>query len=219
MVKNISNRYDTEKSWLVFHAEYDKMDIPFIRTATGIPTSLQRFSGSKNPSEFSSWVHFYEPDYKFTQLWNNPQQYVSRLKKFEGIISPDFSICPDSPWPVQFYNKYRNHALAYWLSLQGVPVIPNVRWGNESSFEFCFRGIEKNSTVAIGTLGQLKKSGNRDLFLAGLPVMVATLSPHTIIVYGKAPNDIFGRYSASGINIIHFPSATERYHNCGRGVA
>lgn len=152
MAKNISDRYDTEKSWLVCGAEFDKKDIPFIETATDIPTSLQRFSSRNNASDFSSWVHFYEPDHKFIQLWNNPKKYASQLIQFGGIISLDFSICPDHPWAIQYKNKYRNHALAYWLSLQGIPVIPNVRWGNENSYEFCFNGIEKTVLLLLARL-------------------------------------------------------------------
>jgi hypothetical protein len=41
--------------------------------------------------------------------------------------------------------------------------------------------------------------------------MVSTLCPHTIIVYGKAPDDIFGIYEDAGIKIISFPSSTEQY--------
>lgn len=219
MGKNTDLRYDTEKSWLVRGAKFDKYDIPFIETSTDMPTLLLPFSKRNSATDFSSWVHFYEPDNEFAQILNNPKGYISCLKKFGGIISPDFSICPDYPWPLQINNKYWNHALAYWLSTQGIPVIPNVRWGDEHSFCFCFRGIEKNSVVAVSTHGQLKRTDNKKLFLDGLPVMVSTLSPHTIIVYGKAPDAIFGPYKNSGIKIVQFPSATEQYYNHRKVVA
>lgn len=170
---------------------------------------------SKRNGAYSSWVHFYESDSKFICLLNQPRKYVSSLKKFAGIISPDFSICADFPLPLQIKNKYWNHALAYWLSTQGIPVIPNVRWGDARSFSFCFRGIEKNSVVAISTHGQLRRIDNKKLFLAGLPVMIETLLPHTIIVHGKAPDTIFGQYKKDGIKIINFPSEKEMYHRKG----
>ncbi|MCL2409959.1 MAG: DUF4417 domain-containing protein, partial [Oscillospiraceae bacterium] len=152
-------------------------------------------------------------------IWTNPREHVETLKRFSGIISPDFSIYADSPIPTQLHNKYRNHAVAYWLSTQGIPVIPNVRWSNEQSYDFCFRGIEKNSIVAIGSHGQLKTTASRELFLKGLPVMVSTLMPHTIVVYGSAPDDVFGDYKASGIEIVVFASETARYHNRPTEVA
>jgi hypothetical protein len=212
------SRDDIEKSWLVRGARYDKYDIPFIETATHMPTSLLPFSKSNSTTDFSPWVHFYEQDYKFARLLNQPERYLARLKRFGGIISPDFSICPDYPWPLQIKNKYFNHALAYWLSTQGIPVIPNVRWGDEHSYDFCFNGIEKNSVVAVGTHGQLQRTDNKKVFSDGLPVMVAALSPHTIIVYGKEPDDVFGRYKKAGIRIVRFSSATEQYYLSRKGV-
>lgn len=218
MQKEYAHKHDIEKSWLVRGAVFDK-DIPIIETATDMPTALLPFSKRKDATDYSQWIHFYEPDDKFVQLKNDPMKYVDYLKRFGGIISPDFSICPDYPMPVQYNNKYWNHALAYWLSTQGIPVIPNVRWGDERSFDFCFNGIEKNSVVAVGTHGQMKSTVNKSLFLGGLPIMIDKLSPHTIIVYGKAPDDVFGQYIDAGIRIIQFPSATEQYYNHRKDVA
>lgn len=216
-MQNVKSQNDIEKSWLVHGASFDRCDIPFIHTATDIPTSLLPFSKRNETTDFSKWIHFYESDNKFVQILRCPKKYVPCLKKFGGIIAPDFSICPNYPWPLQIKNKYWNHALAYWLSTQGIPVIPNVRWGNEYSYVFSFNGIEKNSVVAVGTLGQLKRADNKKLFSDGLSVMIKRLSPHTIIVYGKAPDDIFGQYRASGIRILRFPSATEKYFNNRKG--
>lgn len=209
-----------EKAWLVHGAVFDgDEEIPLISTADEIPPSLVRFSDCATSNDYSSWVHFYEPDEKFTKLWNNPKGHVAQLQKFGGIIAPDFSICPDYPINVQRINKYQNHALAYWLSTQKIPVIPNVRWGDERSYSFCFSGIERNRVVAVGTHGQMKSTANRELFLKGLPVMVSTLSPHTIIVYGTAPDDIWGEYKKGGINIIQFSSQKACYHNQRKAVA
>ncbi|MCL2221325.1 MAG: DUF4417 domain-containing protein [Oscillospiraceae bacterium] len=207
-----NKKNDLEKSWLVKNAEFDKEDIPFIRTALELPQELVRFSQRNGSNEFHKWIHFFERDKDFICLWNNPKKYLPRLKKFAGIISPDLSYYADYPIPIQYQNKYRNHALSHWLSTKGVPVIPNVRWANRRSYGFCFRGVEKNSVVAIGTHGQMKSAENKKLFLEGLPVMMATLSPHTIIIYGKAPDEIWKEYSESGINIIQFPSEKETYH-------
>lgn len=218
MSKKYVSRYDTEKSWLVHGADYDEFDIPIIRTANVLPTALQSFSHRDRALNFERHIHFYEPDIDFVQLKNNPKVYVEKLRQFDGIISPDFSICPDYPYPRQLDNKYWNHALAYWLSTQGIPVIPNVRWGDERSYGFCFSGIEENSVVAIGTHGQMRAIVNRELFIKGLAKMVLKLTPHTIIVYGKAPADIFGKYEAAGIKIIHFPSETEQYYKKYRKV-
>jgi hypothetical protein len=214
--KLFKNQSGIEKSWLVQTATYDMEDIPYITTAEDIPPALVSFSHSRYSKDYTNWIHFYENDRKFICLWNNPTNYTGMLRKFGGIISPDLSIYADYPIPLQYQNKYRNHALAHWYSTQGIPVIPNVRWSNERSFSFCFRGIEKNSIVAVGTHGQMKSTGNRELFLKGLPIMITVLSPHTIIVYGKVIDNIWDEYKTMGIKIIHFPSEIERFHNQGK---
>jgi len=217
-VRKVKLKKDYEKSWLVKTASYDKStDIPFIVTADAIPSSIVSYTKSRRERDYSNWVHFYENDSSFSCIWNNPEEYVDYLKKFAGIISPDISICVDYPLPVQYYNKYRNHALSHWFYSLDIPVIPNVRWADERSYDFCFSGIEKNSTVAVGTHGQMKPNINKDLFLKGLPVMISRLSPSTIIVYGKAPDSIWGEYRDKGIDIKHFTSETEHYYSSRKG--
>ena len=47
---------------------------------------------------------------------------------------------------------------------------------------------------------------DRAIFKAGLAQTVQRLSPKNIIVYGAAPDDIFGTCIESGINVIPFES-------------
>ena len=50
----------------------------------------------------------------------------------------------------------------------GIEVIPNVRWNDERTYEFCFDGIEKNKTVAVGTHGCIKRKEDKTFFKIGL---------------------------------------------------
>ncbi len=111
----------------------------------------------------------------------------------------------------------RGRALALWLQNNGVEVIPNVRFGDERTFSFCFDGIEGNKTVAVGTHGCIKRKEDKIFFKAGLAQMVQRLSPKTIIVYGAAPDSIFKPYKEKGINIIAFESEFSKSRK--RGVA
>ena len=110
------------------------------------------------------------------------------------------------PLCMQLWNTYRGRALASWLQENGIEVIPNVRFGDERTFAFCFDGIEKNKTVAVGTHGCIKQKEDRIFFEKGLSIMVQRLKPKTIIVYGAAPDRIFKPYRDTGINIIAFES-------------
>ena len=107
---------------------------------------------------------------------------------------------------MQMWNTYRGRAVACWLQNNGVEVIPNVRFGDERTFSFCFDGIEENKTVAVGTHGCIKRKEDKIFFKIGLARMVQRLSPKTIIVYGSAPDSIFKHYKDIGINIIDFES-------------
>ena len=70
-------------------------------------------------------------DERFERIWKRSVAYLDRLSKFQGVISPDFSLYRDLPLGMQVWNTYRGHALGYWLSRQGLEVISNVRWGDE----------------------------------------------------------------------------------------
>ena len=59
------------------------------------------FSKAMSTKDFDQWVHFYEYDYKFAAIWDNPRKYLSRIKKFRGVITLDFSLYRDMPLVMQ----------------------------------------------------------------------------------------------------------------------
>ena len=211
IVKNetFEKNYDTFRSFLVKDAEYDgHIELPKLKTSKFIPEKLVSFSKavSKSWLDFDSWVMFYEHDVKFERLWNNPKQYIERLKRFKGIISPDFSMYRNMPLVMQQWSAYKGRALAVWFQNNGIEIIPNVRFNDERTYDFCFDGIEKFKTVAISTHGCIKKREDREYFKKGLAEMVKRLSPRKIIVYGSVPESIFKPYTDLGIVIIPFES-------------
>ena len=203
------NNYDVFHAFLVENADFDGyIELPVIKTSDKVPEKVVTFSKamSKSWSDFDCWVVFYEHDRKFERLWNNPKQYLDKLKKFKGVISPDFSLYRNMPLIMQMWNTYRGRAIAVWLQNNGIDIIPNVRFGDERTFSFCFDGIEENKTVAVGTHGCIKRKEDKIFFKIGLARMVQRLSPKTIIVYGSVPDSIFKPYKDMGINIIAFES-------------
>ncbi len=209
------NSYDVFHSFLVKNASYDGLfEMPVVCTSNNLPNNVVTFSKamSKNWNNFDCWVCFYEHDRRFERLWNNPNQYLNKLKKFKGVISPDYSLYRNMPLCFQIWNTYRSRALAAWLCENDIQVIPNVRWNDERTYMFCFEGIEKNKTVAVGTHGCIKKKADKAYFKKGIAQMVKALSPKNIIVYGAAPDDIFKPYKNMGINIIAFESEFSKAH-------
>ena len=57
----------------------------------------------------------------------------------------------EMPYALQIYNTFRNRWCGAYLSDKGIKVIPTVSWSDEKSIEFCFKGIEKGSIVAVST--------------------------------------------------------------------
>ena len=198
---------DVFHSFMVANATYaHTLEIPCIKPETSLPTKLISFSKSISSSDTDSWIHFYEDDVCFERVWSHPHRYLPILKKYAGVIAPDFSLYRDMPLVNQVWNIYRSRAIATWLQDNGIAVIPNVRWGDERTFDVCCAGISKHSVIAIGSHGCIKLAGERTYFQNGLAYVVDSLLPRTIIVYGSAPASIFGKYKKVGVDILCFSS-------------
>lgn len=198
---------DVFRAFLVKNATYSgEQEIPCLKKETAIPNSLILFSKAISSKSFDSWVCFYEDDVNFERIWNNPRKYLPILKRFAGVVSPDFSLYRDMPLVMQEWNVYRNRAIAHWLQEEGVSVIPNIRWGDKRTYKICCNGIQQGGTIAIGSHGCIKLLQEREPFKSGLDYVVSRLHPKTIVVYGKAPDAIFEKYRKSGIVIKQFES-------------
>lgn len=175
--------------------------------------SVQKMNTAKNKR---SYVHFFVHDQYFRRILKHTSKYIGAFQAFDGVISPDPSFkigkgrwfCVRSVWI--------SRAIGYYLQTQGIKVIPNIRWGDETTYSFCFLGVPKRSIVAISTVGAIKKDKNtsnalRAIFKNGLKEMLKRLEPTDVIVYGQMPQDIFGEFK----NICKFhqyPSETQLSH-------
>ena len=170
-------------------------------------TKLLRFCDYKDVQDPSEYIaHFYYDDYKFIQAWKQPDRYLDKLRQFKAIIAPDFSLYTDFPRALQILACYRRQWCgAYWQSL-GLDVIPDVIWGDEESFQYCFDGIPAHSVVAVSTVGVSNdrdwNDKDGDLFRAGYNEMMRRLEPTKIIFYGTMIEGLDG-------DIIRIPTFYE----------
>lgn len=104
-----------------------------------------------------------------------------------------------------------NRALAFYYAKKGIPVIPNIRWTNEKSYEFCFLGIPKKYIVSISTHGCCKSRQQKEDFKKGLSKMLEVLEPTDVIVHGCMPKSIFEEFE-SRTRFHRFPSEFEMTH-------
>ena len=70
---------------------------------------------------------------------------------------------------------------AYW-QLNGITVIPNVTWSTESSYDWCFDGVPKNSVVSISAIGCMREPEARYLFFKGYEEALKRLEPKLVLL-------------------------------------
>lgn len=204
---------DPFNSFLVRGASFEgELEIPKLKPCKQLPSSLVPFSKIKRVQDFSHWVHFYEYDLHFESIWSKAKTYTNQLKKFQGIITPDFSVYQDLPLVHQYFNIYRSRAIGHHLQAQGINVIPNIRFGDERTFRISCLGIPSNSTIAFGSLGSLKSKYFRNSFFRGVDYACKALRPQTVIIYGGAPSQLKSIIQNAHSEILHFESDVTKFH-------
>ena len=210
---------DVFKAFLVEHATYAGfIEFPVIKPCYDVPNRLIPFSKCISSKDHDFWVHFYEDDHLFERLWNKPKNYLHILKRYNGVILPDWSLYRDMPLVMQLWNIYRSRAIGTWLQANGIKVIPNIRYGDRRTFKICTYGLPKHSVIAIGSHGTLKNRTDRDIFVKGLDVVVKRLLPVAIVVYGSCPCAIFQKYQEQGIKIYQFESEISKAKKSAKEV-
>ena len=228
MVKPRNGCKDNWNAFMCKGAHFTKFDIPVCPTTVkSLPKKILTWEEAKqvhkklvrenNEYYSDAFICFYIDDYKFdgvrSSIWLFPWMALRILRHYRGIITPDFSLYQDFPFPLNIWNIYRMRAFGYWAGRQGLEVINNVRWGTNETYEYCYEGIEQNSVVAIGTVGgNPKKLKDRRRFEEGLNELIRRLHPHTIIVYGSSNYPCFEKLQHNGIKLVTYRSATALYY-------
>lgn len=177
---------------------------PEIQPTNTTGDKMLRFMDWKEVDDPENYIaHFYYDDYKFISAWREPDKYIERLRQFKAVVSPDFSLYTDFPRALQILSCYRRQWVGAYWNYMGLDVIPDVVWGDEESFKFCFDGIPKHSTVAVSSVGVKRDNewNNKegDMFKTGYDEMLKRLEPTTILFYGDMIDGLEG-------NIIQIPS-------------
>ena len=150
---------------------------------------------SDNANNSERFVHFFIYDYNFEKLWTKPDESLELLSQYKGILTPDFSMYLEMPYALQLYNTFRNRWCGAYFASKGVRVIPTVSWGDENTFEFCFKGIPKGSVVAVSTYmfhTHNNHADQKDIFMKGYNRMLTELEPSAIICYSEPFPDMEG---------------------------
>ena len=169
-----------------------RYDMPVVKGTHYVPDNLLAFNYAKTSNEFDYGIHFFIDDYQFERLWNSPEKYLELLKKFDCVLTPDFSLYMDMPLPMQQWNEYRRRALGNFWQRNGIEVIPTLSWSDQRSYGFCFDGLPKYSTVATSTVGVKRDEHARTIWCNGMKYGLERLQPSCVLVYGGNIDFDFG---------------------------
>lgn len=199
MYDAVHTSFDVMKEFLITGAElsetYQIPKIPPCRLET-LPEDSIDFEESfsrkiKNHRKLN--VNFYIDDTKFTRLWNNPDKYLEHLKCFHSVTMPDFSISTGEkgmPFAMNLYNHYRNHALAWYLCMNDIQVIPSASIADAESRNWCLDGLPEHSVISLCTNGRIKAKSSRIEFCDGVKDMCERLQPTRLIIVGRVPDEL-----------------------------
>jgi hypothetical protein len=134
---------------------------------TQVPKAMLPFEKIKKAEKKRQYVHFYMHDKYFAKVLTATDKYVDLLKEFDGVITPDCTMLVGQAPCIQQTNTYFNRAVGFYLQKQGIPVIPNIRWSDESSFDYCFLGVPKHKIVCVSTHGCIRSKRDRELWQIG----------------------------------------------------
>jgi len=201
---------DSYFAYLINGAERTEPDgypiIPKEMVAKEPPKALFQWDRRRDVKDPTiSGMSFYCQDYRLVPILSNPRAYVEKLKPFGVVLGMDLSPWDNMPLVEQEHNIFINLAVTYYFGKQGLPIIPNVRLGIRGTYR-SLEAYPKGTLIAIGTNGFTKALSNRDVFAGQVGLVVETLRPSGIIVYGPVDNWVFLSAVAQGIPIYQFES-------------
>lgn len=197
--------------WQIKGADFaGKYEIPIVHGTSKIPGSLVRFTDcQKECNPENKAVHFYQFDENFEPCLSSEAKLTKKLeilRKYQSVILPDFSVYKDMPLAQQIFQVYKSRAVGNFLMRNSIPIIPNIRWGDERTYEFAFEGIEKWGTVATGVQGAYKNQENDSYFKDGFYQMLEALEPETILCYGHLPETLKAECTRRNIVFKIYPT-------------
>lgn len=203
------------RSWIPHDAEFvGPEQIPVLQPPRwhGPPERLcavDKLGSDRDPG--SAFVHGYRADRVLEPIARNPGHYVNRFSKFGGVITPDFSVYRNMPRCERVYHVRVARGVGAYLQSRGLQVIPSVRWADESDHDVAFLGVPVNSVVAVSAHGCSATREDRHHFRTGLIALLDVLQPHSVLVHGPMPADVFD-VVATRAHFTRYPSDIEAAH-------
>lgn len=177
--------------------------MPILEPCDVVPDDIISFNYMLTAKRTDVGIHFYCDDYQFERMWNQPGDYLEKLKKFQCVFTPDFSLYLDMPMAMKIWNVYRSRLVGQIMQRAGIPVIPTVSWAEPDTFEFAFDGLPEDATLSVSTIGVKRDPTATEIWTAGMNEMIERKSPKRLLVYGGELE-----YDYGGIEVIYYNNIT-----------
>ena len=209
MLKTGVRKYDIFKMYYWHGATLvGKYRLPQLKPTQSIPRNVIGYnerSGIRKPEKH--WIDFFIDDALFESFWNHPEVSFENLRKFEGIITTDFSMHPELLPGQNIWNCTRNRVMAYYLQSNGFDVIPVATWCEVDDFDWCFDGLPEESSIAISTNGCMSSLYSKCIFFKGVEELQLGKNPSKLIVCGREMPEL-KKYD----NILYYPCFSQRWN-------
>ena len=151
--KNVANFLDRRyKTGVAAYLTVGKYDMPALAPLADFapPPELTDFEKAVKSETYERGVHFYLDDYRFDdKIWLRFERYVERLARFACVLTPDFSLYLDMPYPPKINNVWRSRQIGALLQAAGATVVPTLQWA-ERAFYVGFSGRRFGKFRAFG---------------------------------------------------------------------
>ena len=147
-------------------------------------------------------VCFYEFDNKFdgiNGLFNAIyyddkkllKYYKDRFRNVWAVIEPDYSQIRDIELIENKYRQFKARVVGLWfLTEMNIPVIPNINFAGEYSFEYMVDGIRNSKMLAISLKGIMNKKDEEELLIKVIKFVIDNTKVEKIIIYSTGIIDL-----------------------------
>lgn len=185
--------------------EYPKVKGMILETP---PKKVVAYDHINDSHDSETWLHFYVNDNRFLPLYS-PQKWektIAALQSFGGVFGIDHSLHYNFPLPEHRYSLYLNRLTDHAFECANIPVVPNVSWSDDRSFDFFLDGLPIGTSIAISSHGCAQGQKARMLFLEGVKKTISGLHPYNIFHYGHIMPEVKEFVEAQGVPIFQIPT-------------
>ncbi len=110
--------------------------------------------------------------------------YKERFKNVWAVIEPDYSQVRDIEIIENKYRQFKSRVIGLWfLTEMKIPVIPNINYADEYSFDYMLDGIRDAKMLAISLKGIIDKKNEEELLKKVIKLIIDNTKVKTFIIY------------------------------------